>query len=69
MVGSVLLYIPPIAHRLLGLFWGAAVQKVPHVRCVIHAGFLSANLLYVGRVGSSHVGISPHAFHALLDMG
>ena len=62
-------YLLSITHRLLGLFWGAAVQKIPHVRRIFHVELSPAHPLFVGRVGYSHVGHGPHAFHALLDVG
>ena len=60
-----------IPYVLLGLFWGAALRKVPAVRHTFYTytGFLSADTIYAGCLGSPHVGHNPDGDHALLVMG
>ena len=58
-----------IPYGTLGLFWGAAFRKVPAVRYVFYAGFLSADTICAGCLGSPHAGHNPDDGHALLVMG
>ena len=56
-------------HRLLGLFWGAALKKIPHVSRLFHVRISSTNPTYVGRMGTLHARHNHDDIHALLDVG
>ena len=56
------------SHWFLGLFWGAALKKVPHVRRVIRKVSF-ADREYAGCMGSSHAGLDRDVVYALLDVG
>lgn len=58
-----------IPYGTLGLPRGAAFRKVPAVRYVFYAGFLSADTICAGCLGSPHAGHNSDGGHALLVIG
>ena len=58
-----------VSHTFLGLFWGASLRKIPHVRYFFYVKFSWVDMTYVGCLGSSHAGLNPDVVHAILDMG
>ena len=58
-----------VSYRVLGLFWGASLRKIPYVCLVFYARFSSADTIHAGCLGSSHAGLNPDGVHGVLDMG
>ena len=65
MVHSIKSCCVSIPHGTLGFFWGAVFRKASAARYVFYAGFLSADTICAGCLGSPHVGHNPCG-HALL---
>lgn len=61
--------VVPSFLTFLGLFWGASLRKIPHVRYFFYVKFSWVDITYVGCLGSSHAGLNPDVVHAILDMG